>query len=79
MCFTFACIRTILRVIFVIYTETPLGIPLVIASLMSFAFLIRVKLKGGCAGSFFYLLTELIFATLYWILALYAFDTNETC
>ena len=79
LCLIVSCIRAILRTMFVIYTETPMGVPLIVASLMSFAFLIRVKIMGGCAGSFFYLLTELVFVTFYWILSFYAFDTNELC
>ena len=72
-------IRFILRTIFVIVTLYMPAIALMVISLFSVAFVIQMYRRGGCSATVLYAVVEAIFATLWWVLILYVFDTNELC
>ena len=77
--FVAEAIRLILRIIFVIVSETPTAIPLIIFSLLAIVMLIQMKLRGGCLGTFFYVLLEPGFSTILWLCMLFAINTNDSC
>ena len=72
-------IRLILRTIFVIMAESPLGVPPVIFSLLSFAILVVLQRKGGCNSVILYFLVEPILCTIWWCILVFALDTNNIC
>ena len=77
--FIVSVIRLILRSVFVIMTESPLGIPLITACLLSIAFLIFLQRKGGCAPTILYFVFEPLLCTIWWCLLIFALDTNQIC
>ena len=72
-------LRFILRTIFVIVTESVIGIPLVIASLVSIPMLLQLQRSGGCMSTFLYFLAEPLLSTIYWCAILFVIDTNVIC
>lgn len=78
-CFIVTIIRLILRTSLVIVTTTPIGIPLIVSSLLSLAFLFHIKYKGGCSGTSLYFILELVLASLHWIFIVFVYKTNHTC
>ena len=77
--FIASIVRLVLRIIFVVVSETPLGIPLIIFSLLAITMLIQLKWKGGCTGTVFYFLFEPLSTTIYWLCMLYVANTNQSC
>ena len=76
----FAClIRLILRSIFVILTESELGIPLIVSSLITMGLLFFLERKGGCTMVFFYFFVETLLSTFWFCMLLYVLDTNQIC
>ena len=72
-------IRLILRSVFVIVTESPLGIPLIVTSLLAIGILLILMRKGGCSMVILYFCVEPLLSTLWWCMLLYALDTNDIC
>lgn len=72
-------IRLILRSVFVIVTESPLGIPLISTSLIAIGILLILLRKGGCSMVILYFCVEPLLSTIWWCMLLYALDTNSIC
>ena len=72
-------IRLILRVVFVIMTESEFAVPLICASLLCIAFLIILQRKGGCSPVILYVMVEVVGMTIFYCLVLYGLDTNKIC
>ena len=72
-------VRLILRSVFVIVTESPLGIPLISTSILAIGILLILVRKGGCSMVILYFCVEPLLSTIWWCMLLYALDTNEIC
>ena len=72
-------LRFILRTVFVIVTAYLPAIALMAISLLCLALLITLQRRGGCSMTIFYIVCELVFGTIWWIIILYVLDTNDLC
>ena len=80
-CFIYAAllvsvIRFILRTVFVVLTESVLGIGPILFSMLAFVFLLFLQRKGGCSMVVLYFLVEPLLCTIWWCLLVFALDTN---
>lgn len=76
---TVCLIRLILRSVFVILTESELGIALIASSLVSMAVLLILLRKGGCSMVILYFCVEPLLSTFWICMILYFFNTNSLC
>ena len=72
-------VRLILRSVFVIVTESPLGVPLIVTSILAICVLLILARKGGCPMVILYFCVEPLLSTIWWCMLLYALDTNSIC
>ena len=72
-------IRIILRSAFVIWTEEPFGITLIVFALLAIPFLLQLQRSGGCTATMLYAIIELFLANIYIIAILFWIDTNDVC
>ena len=72
-------VRLICRTIFVVLTESAIGIPLICCAMLSFPILLYLWRSGGYQPIVLYFLIEIMFATLYWMCFVFLMDTNEVC
>merc|ERR1712045_710147 len=72
-------IRLILRSVFVILSESPLGIPLLATCILAFCILLWLQRKGGCSMVVLYFCVEPLLSTVWWCMLLYGLNTNSLC